>query len=112
MRVNELSALSVTANFTLDGEVAIPSTVHYRVKDIETDVVLQDWTSVTPSYTTDDLGATTECAVTINVSGQIHDMKTGKDREQKALCISTDKGLSTEYNEELIYTVYRLNARS
>lgn len=113
MRVNQLSALTVTADFLeQDRTGAVPSTVHWRLKCLETDAVLQDWTEATYTSTLGDDGAVAESEATIEVSGALHDMQTeDKALERKALVVSADKDLATEYNAELVYEVQRLYGR-
>ena len=113
MRVNQLSAITVTADLLEQNRTgAVPSTVHWRLKCLETDAVLQDWTSVSYSSTYGDDGAVAESEATIEVSAALHEMQTDdKALERKALVVSADKDLVTEYNDELVYEVQRLNAR-
>ena len=115
MRINELSALEVTVNLLEDDSTtaAAPTTAHWRLKCLESDTELQGWTEVTPSYSYDENGDLAESEVVIAVSATLHAMQTSNRKlERKALCISADKGLSTEWNDELIYEVERLNSRS
>jgi len=113
VRVNQLSAITVTADLLEQNRTgAVPSTVHWRLVCVETDAVLQDWTSVSYSSTYGDDGAVAESEATIEVSAALHEMQTtDKSVERKALVVSCDKDLATEYNSELVYEVQRLSGR-
>lgn len=113
MRINEHSALTVTVNLLEDNRTpAAPDTVEWRLECVETGNVLQDWTALTPTYTYGDDESLAEAEVIINVPASLHAMQTSKAVEKKALCISADRGLSTEFNDEITYEVERLIARS
>lgn len=110
--IAELNARTLTVNFTAEASASVPTTVHWRLKCLSSDRVLQDWTALTTSSVTDPSTAVVECSATIAVSALLHAMQTNLNREQKALIVSADKGLSTEYNQEFTYWVERLNART
>ena len=114
MRINELSAFTLTVNLLeADRTAAVPSTLHWRLECLETENTLQDWTSATITTTTDDDGNIAESEATIEVASTLNAMQTtGKKVEKKALVMAADKDLSTEYNDEFVYEVERLNARS
>ena len=114
MRINELTAITLTVNLLeADRTAAVPSTLHWRLECLETDTTLQDWTEATITTTTDDDGNIAESEASIDVAATLHAMQTASKKvEKKALCIAADKGLTTEYNDELVYEVERLNARS
>ena len=95
-----------------DETAAQPATVEWRLKCIDSGTVLSEWTAVTPSYTNGDDGNIAEASATIDVPATLHAMQTGRKVEKKALCISADRGLSSEWNDEIVYEVERLNARS
>ncbi len=113
-RVNEFSAITFTVGLTdSDGTAAVPSTTEWRLKCISSDRELQGWTTVIPVTTTDDGGNPQQTLATIAVSALSHAMQTAdKAIERKALCIAADRGMSTEWNDEIIYEVERLYARS
>ncbi len=112
--VNELAQAEWTISLLeSDGTAAVPSTVEWRLKCMSSGNVLQDWTSVTPTTTSDEAGNPAETTATITVASTLHAMQTAsRNVEQKALCIAANRGLSTEWNDEIVYTVVRLNARS
>lgn len=113
MRINENTALTVSVNLLeSDRTAALPSSLEWRLECLETGTVLQDWTSLTITDTYDDDENLSEAEATISVSALLNTMQTGKKVEKKALCIAADRGLSTEFNDEIIYEVERLNARS
>lgn len=113
-RINELSAITFTVGLTeSDGTAAVPTTTEWRLKSISADRELQGWTSVTPVTTLDDAGNPQQTLATITVSALLHAMQTtDKSVERNALCIAADRGLSTEWNDEIVYEVERLYARS
>ena len=114
MAINELTA--DTADFNLleaDGTAAVASTVHWRVKCLETDRALTEWAEVTVTYTTGEDESVVEAGATFAIPATVHAMQTaGLAVERKALIIVADKGLATEWNTEMVYEVERLNARS
>jgi hypothetical protein len=113
-QVNELKTFTATVALLNDeGVAAVPGGVEWRLKCLETKQELQAWTSLTPTVTYDDAGDPEEVTVSITVSALLHAMQTSAMTvERKALCISADRGLSTEWNDEIVYQVVRLNARS
>ena len=113
-RINELSALTFTVGLTdSDGTAAVPTTTEWRLLCITSDTELQVWTTVVPVTTTDDGGNPQQTLATITLSALLHAMQTTNTAiERKALCIAADRGLSTEWNDEIVYEVERLYARS
>lgn len=113
-QVNELSEAEWTVNFlTQGGGAAVPTTAEWRLRCMETDTTLQAWTSLSPTTTTDAAGDPEEVSATITVASTLNAMQTSsKKLELKALVISADRGLSTEWNQEIEYQVKRLKARS
>lgn len=111
--ISQLNARTLTVNFTTGaGAAAVPSTVEWRIKCVDNDSTLQDWTSASTSTVTDAGGNTVECEAEITLSALLHDMETSKAKEQRALIVAADRGLSTEYSQEFVYYVERLKARS
>ena len=114
MQVNELAQAEWTvALLDSDGTAALPTTVEWRLKCIDSNRELQGWTSLTPTTTYDDAGDPAETSATITVASTLHAMQTAsKSVERKALCIAANRGLSDEWNQEVEYQVVRLYARS
>lgn len=111
--VNELAGFTLELSFQDDdGAAVIPSTAEWRLVCVETDTVLQDWTSLSVSETYDAVSTLTAATANVVVDGSLHAMKTSSlARERKALIVACDRG-SGEYNLECTYTVARLAARS
>lgn len=113
-RVNEKSAVNWTVKLIdSDGVAAVPTTVEWRLRCAETKTILQAWTTLTPTYSYGDDDAVNETSVAIAIASTLNAMQTStKAEERKALIIASDRGLSTEWNKEIEYTVVRLKART
>ena len=113
-RFNELE----TAVWTVDliastGIPAVPSTVHWRLTCLETDTVLQAWTSLTPTITYDASGNPEESYVSITVPSTLNAMQTtDKARERKVITVTMEKDAANESPFEIEYEVVRLKGRS
>lgn len=96
-----------------DDAPAVPTTVHWRLKCLETDTILSGWASLTPTITYGSLGTPEESYVSITVPASLHAMQTDtKARERKALTIAVEKDTASEWNSEIVYEVVRLKGRS
>jgi hypothetical protein len=74
-------------------------------------VALVDWASLTPTTIYDDAGDPEETEVTITVSPTLNAMQTStKPTEKKRIAVSTNRGLATERNFEIEYTLVRLKS--
>lgn len=111
--VNELASFTLNLSLQDDaGEPTNPSTLEWRLVCVETDTVLQNWTSITPTITYDDFTNMVAVTAELSVDGSLHEMQTGSlARERKALILVADRG-SNEFSLECSYNVVRLAARS
>jgi hypothetical protein len=102
VKVNEWSTCSFTAYFYgADGQPSAPSSVQWRLRDVSSNVVLQDWTSLAT-------GATT---VEVNVPADLNVIVNDRNRyEDHAIAIRAEVGEDGQYIEELIYQVKNLQA--
>ncbi len=98
--VQERSTNTITARAkSKDGALFTPTTVRYRLDDLDTKRELIAWTSVTPAS-----------AVAITIPGAKNAMiKTNRKRERKVLTVQFDQGLDSEVNSEYIYWVKNLH---
>lgn len=112
-RINEKAALEWVVNLLAPTGSAIPTTVEWRLKCVETDTELWPWTSLTPTITYDDAGDPETTTVSIAIAGSLNAMQTDTlAKERKALCIAANRDLADEFSKEIIYTVERLKART
>lgn len=113
-RVNEKSSISYTVSLLEDDNTAaVPSTVEWRLRCVETDTILQAWTTLTPTTVTGDDGNPARVTVSIAVAGTLNAMQLANSKsERKALIVCADRDLSTEWSKEIEYTVVRLKART
>jgi hypothetical protein len=110
MRVyNEKSGIEFEAWFeTEPGVPTVPSSVHWKLLDVNTDTTLQDWTAVVAVIESDETGIT-GVRSTIDVSGQLNVMTdTSKTRELKRVLIVADKDSAREYSQERDYYVKKV----
>lgn len=113
-RFNELEYASWTVDLVSpSGLPAVPNTTYWRLTCLESDTVLQAWTSLTPTITYDVDGAPEESYVSITVPSSLHAMQTtNMARERKVITISVNKDAADEWNFEIEYEVVRLKGRS
>jgi hypothetical protein len=111
--VNELASFTLNLSLQDDNsDPTNPATLEWRLVCVETDTVLQAWTSITPTLSYDDFSALVGVTAELSVSGALHAMQTGTlARERKALIIVADRG-NNEFSLECTYNVVRLAARS
>lgn len=111
--INELSSFVLSvALVDATGAPSSPATLEWRLVCIDTDAVLQAWTAVTPTETSDASGTLVSVTVDISVDGTLHAMQTSSaGLERKALVVAADRGAG-EYNAEARYSVQRLYART
>ena len=97
----EETSFTVTAYFRTRSTSAAstPTTVHYRVDDLQTGKELTDWTSVTT-------GASVSISIT-STHNEIQDDATSFERKQ--LLVQADRGLSTQANGKAIWRVENLH---
>ena len=82
-RFREGDSFTATAHFRRNKDIALPSTVHYRVDCLTTQKQITDWTEVTT-------GITAEVSITTNIRGDWN------RRERKRLTFSSDKDTDNE----------------
>lgn len=98
--VTELSSTVITVQFRNRATQAavVPTTVKYRIDDLNNGVVVSDWTSVTPA---------SSVSITVTpTQNQIYNDYNGKESRQ--FTVKTDDTLSTQYIDSMIYTVKNL----
>jgi len=103
-RVNERSQFIATVRFRTRSSAAasIPTTVHYKLSNLQTDKTVTDWTSVT---------AASELSITIpGASNQILD--NSHTLERMELLVAADKGLATESIGRRNYQIQNVYGRS
>lgn len=86
--IQEETGFTVTADFRTRATKAAstPTTVHYRVDDLESNTEILGWTSVSAAS-----------QVTIDIPSTVNKIKQGyKPRERKQIIVQADRGLSTQ----------------
>ena len=97
--VKEKSTNTITVRpKTKDGVLFTPTTVRYRLDDLDSKQELIGWTSATPST-----------AIAITIPGAKNAMISNRKRERKVLTVQFDQGLDSEVNAEYIYWVKNLH---
>lgn len=100
---NERSAFTATAYFRTrsTGAASTPTTVHYKVSNLSTGEVAQDWTSVTAAGN-----------VSISITGSMNKIRSGdQNSERMELLVAADKGLDTEVVGSAYYRVLNVFGR-
>lgn len=98
-RINERSALTITARFrnrATDADVT-PTNVKYRIDRLNDCTQALDWTSVTPGTT-----------VSITTTPDDNDCRTRDERQRNLLTVAADYGLSTMFVEVFEYQIRNL----
>ncbi len=97
--VNEASSCSLRVRFyDEDGAAKIPTTVHWRIRDLTNCRVIQDWTQVTTGSSVD-----LEITATMNaISGGCHAY------QEHVVSVQADQGLETQFSDEQRYVVANL----
>lgn len=101
--VNERSQITATANFRTrsTAEAATPTTVHYKVSNLQTKETVQEWTSVSAAS-----------QVTITLTGEMNKIRDNTHvHEKMELLVSADKGLSTEFIGRATYRIRNVYGR-
>lgn len=86
--IQEETGFTITANFRTRSTKAasIPTTVHYRIDDLESNTVLIEWTLVTA-----------DAQVSIVIPSTVNKIKQDyKKRERKQIIVQANRGLSTQ----------------
>jgi hypothetical protein len=79
-----------------------PGSVRYRIKDIENNRVVRDWTSVSPSAS---------IVITVIASDNVIYDKSSRNRNRRqsmSIVVQTDPGLDSQYDDEFLYEVRNL----
>lgn len=98
-RINERSALTITARFrdrSTDANV-IPTNVKYRIDNLSSGAEILDWTTATPGTT-----------VAIVTTPDQNECKVSEEWQRNMLTVAADYGLSTQFNEHFEYHVRNL----
>ncbi len=100
--INEGSGCTITARYYgNDGRALSPATVRWRLKDITNNRVLRDWSSITPSGTSD--------TITVPASlNAIYDDR--RQYQDHALSVEANVGLDNQFASEITYKVKNLSA--
>lgn len=86
-RYAEGSTVAVTADFRASGAANTPTTVHYRLDNLNSGEKIIDWTSVSASS-----------QVSISIPGTSNVCEFGHSlRERFQVLVQADRGLSTQY---------------
>lgn len=94
--VNEGSHLSFTARFyDADGTAAAPTSVRYKVEDIETEENMVSWTTAS---------AATAVSFTIPASANVIEDESNR-RERRLLTVEANQGTDTAYSASTYYDV-------
>lgn len=98
-QVKEGSSFTATANFRTraTAAAATPTTVHWRLDCLTTLVQLADYTSVSAAS-----------SVSIAITGTHNAIQGDNRTEVKQLTVVTDRGLSTQCVEAMVWTVENL----
>jgi len=94
-RYKERSGFSTTAYFRDDsGASTVPTTVHYRVDDINSKTNITGWTAISAA-----------ASVTVTITPTENKMVNNGNNERRQLTVAADKGLSTESRDTLEWKV-------
>ena len=107
MRVyNEHSGNEYTCWFeSVPGVPTVPTTVHWRLRNVSADQILQDWTELTPEIVSDESGIT-GVKTTIDINGQLNVLfSRSARRETFELQVVADKDDPREYSKFHQYAV-------
>lgn len=100
--INENKARYVTVSFyDENGDAVTPTTVEWRFYCDTTDAEVAAWATETPA---------TSVTITVPSTYNVIRKSTNK-RELKLLMVSADRGLSTEWNQEISWYVTNRKAR-
>lgn len=98
-RINERSALTITARFrdrATDADVT-PTNVRYRIDNLTNCTEILDWTAVS-----------TGTSVSIVTTPDNNECKVRADWQRNLLTVAADYGLSTQFNESFEYSIRNL----
>ena len=93
--VNEGSAVTFSVTFYTAGVATAPSTIRYRVDDVDSEDNVVDWTSAT---------ATATASISIGASLNVM-IDEDNHVERKVLTVEADNGTSTAFNASAYYDV-------
>ena len=87
------------------GVPTVPPSVHWRLRCVTNDKVLQDWLPATPEVISEN-GVITGVRAVIEIDGQLNEMQdVNNRRETKQLQVSASKGLARAKAEFYEYAV-------
>lgn len=100
---NERSAFTATARFRTRASAAasVPTTVHYRISNLQTKEYVTDWTSVT---------AASEVSISVTAANNKIRDNTHKT-ERLELLVAADRGLATEVIGRVVYRILNVYGR-
>jgi len=103
---NEHTGVEFTAWFTSNpGVPTLPLSVHYRLRCLTNDLVLQDWTELAPEIIADETGIT-GVKVVIDVDGALNVLQDSNNRrETKQLQVVAAKDTPREFSKFRDYAV-------
>jgi hypothetical protein len=87
--------------FNSNGQAFAPTSARWRLRDVTNKRVIQDWTSFTPSDTTEDI----EIPASMN---EIYDDR--QAYQEHAFAIQAEPGADSQFSDEVRYKVKNLKA--
>ena len=104
---NEHSGVEFAAFFEANpGVPTVPPTVHWRLRCLTNDVVLQDWTEVAYEIQSDESGAVMGVRATIDIDGALNVLQNDNNRrETKQLQVVAGKDTAREFSKFHEYAV-------
>lgn len=104
---NEHSGVEFSAFFeSIPGVPTVPPSVHWRLRCLTTDTLLQDWTEIAYEIQSDDAGAVIGVKAAIDIDGSLNVMQdTNNRRETKQLQVVAGKDTAREYSKFHEYAI-------
>jgi hypothetical protein len=79
-----------------------PGTIRYRIKDLDNDRVVRDWTNISPDTSVQITVAASDNAIWDRNS------RSRRLRQRMSLVVQADPGLDSEYDDEFLYEIRNL----
>lgn len=99
--VNEASAMTVRARFFNEsGDLVVPTSARYLIRDISNDRLVRDWTALSPA-------ATVDISVTASDNDLYNTRRSGRF-EKRVLTVQADEGTATQRTDEIEYWIRNL----
>jgi hypothetical protein len=101
--INEASTMTVLTKFFGNSNVpTTPATIRYRIKDVDNDRIVKDWTTVTPAQSV-------EIAVAAEDNEIYMDGSTPFNRfEERVLVVQANYDTATQFTQEIRYLIKNL----